>query len=124
MAYREVTTLEVKEVLRPWLGGIARKRIAAQLGLNVKTVRRYIAAAEASSVTREASPEARADDLIAAVVSRVSPTGAGPRATTGPSARLTGRSSSASSSGASDSRSCASSSLTQLLVGAIVGLAV
>jgi transposase len=73
MAYREVTMLEVKEVLRLWLGGTARKRIAAQLGLNVKTVRRYIAAAEASGIAREAGPEALPDDLIAAVVSRVQP---------------------------------------------------
>jgi transposase len=73
MAYREVTMLEVKEVLRLWLGGTARKRIAAQLGLNVKTVRRYIAAAEASGVAREAGPEALPDDLIAAVVSRMQP---------------------------------------------------
>jgi transposase len=73
MAYREVTMLEVKEVLRLWLGGTARKRIAAQLGLNVKTVRRYIAAAEASGVAQEVGPEALPDDLIAAVVSRVQP---------------------------------------------------
>ena len=42
MAYREVTMLEVKEVLRLWLGGAPKKRISAQLGLNVKTVRRYL----------------------------------------------------------------------------------
>jgi transposase len=73
MAYREVTMLEVKEVLRLWLGGTAHKRIAAQLGLNVKTVRRYVAAAQASGVSREAGPEALDDGLIAAVVSRVQP---------------------------------------------------
>ncbi|MGH7332675.1 MAG: hypothetical protein ACREKS_08000 [Candidatus Rokuibacteriota bacterium] len=73
MAYREVTMLEVKEILRLWLGGTARKRIAAQLGLNVKTVRRYIAAAEASGVSREAGPEALEDDRLAAVVSRIQP---------------------------------------------------
>src|SRR5581483_8464681 len=58
MAYREVTMLEVKEVLRLWLSGVARKRIAA---------------AEASGVAQEASPEALPDDLIAAVVSLVQP---------------------------------------------------
>jgi transposase len=73
MAYREVTMLEVKEVLRLWLGGAAHKRIAAQLGLNVKTVRRYVAAAQASGVNRAAGPEALEDGLIAAVVSRVQP---------------------------------------------------
>jgi transposase len=73
MAYREVTMLEVKEVLRLWLGGVAHKRIAAQLGLNVKTVRRYVAAGQACGVTRENGPEALDDELIAAVVSRVQP---------------------------------------------------
>ena len=54
MAYREVTMLEVKEVLRLWLGGIPKKRIALQLGLDVKTVRRYVAAAWAGGLRREA----------------------------------------------------------------------
>lgn len=43
-AYREVTMLEVKEVLRFWLGGVRKKRIASQLGLNIKMVRRYLRA--------------------------------------------------------------------------------
>jgi transposase len=42
MAYREVTMLEIKEVLRLWQAGIGKKRIAAQLGLDPKTVRRYV----------------------------------------------------------------------------------
>jgi transposase len=46
MAYREVTMLELKEVLRLWLAGVGKKPIAAQLGLDVKTVRRYLRAAE------------------------------------------------------------------------------
>ena len=46
MAYREVSMLEVKEVLRLWSAGIGKKPIAAQLGLDVKTVRRYVRAAE------------------------------------------------------------------------------
>jgi hypothetical protein len=36
MTYREVTVLEVKEVLRLWLSGVPKKRIARQLAeLNV-----------------------------------------------------------------------------------------
>ena len=66
MAYREVTMLEVKEILRLWLGGVSKKRIAAQLGLNVKTVRRYVGAAWASGLAREAGPEALDEGLIAA----------------------------------------------------------
>src|SRR6266545_363817 len=45
MAYREVTMLELREVLRLWLAGGGKKPIAAQLGLDVKTVRRYLRAA-------------------------------------------------------------------------------
>jgi hypothetical protein len=73
MAYHEVTMLEVKEVLRLWLGGAPKKRISAQLGLNVKTVRRYIGAARADGLARESGPEALDDGLIATVVSRVQP---------------------------------------------------
>jgi hypothetical protein len=43
--YREVTMLEVTEVLRLWLGGTPKKRIAAQLGLDPKTIRYYVAMA-------------------------------------------------------------------------------
>ncbi len=41
MAYREVTMVEVKEVLRLWLGEMGKRRIAARLGLDPKTVRGY-----------------------------------------------------------------------------------
>src|SRR5512140_121321 len=52
MGYREVTVLELKEVLRLWLSGMGKKRIAAQLGLDVKTVRRYVRVAEGCGLTR------------------------------------------------------------------------
>ena len=45
VAYREVTMLEVREILRQWLSGTARKRIAARLSCDPKTVRRYVRAA-------------------------------------------------------------------------------
>ncbi len=48
--YREVTMVEVKEVLRLWRAGLPRKRLAAQLGLDPKTVRRYLGAATAAGV--------------------------------------------------------------------------
>lgn len=40
--FREVTMIEITEVLRLWLAGTKKKRIAAQLGLDPKTVRHYI----------------------------------------------------------------------------------
>ena len=73
MAYREVTMLEVKEVLRLWVSGVRKKRITAQLGLNIKTVRRYLRAAQAHGLTSAASPDQLDDGLLAAVVSVVQP---------------------------------------------------
>ena len=43
--YRVVTMVELREVLRLWREGLPKKRLAAQLGLDPKTVRRYLAAA-------------------------------------------------------------------------------
>jgi len=40
--YREVTMFEVTEALRLWVSGTPKKRIAAQLGLDLKTVRHYV----------------------------------------------------------------------------------
>jgi transposase len=66
MAYREVTVLELKEVLRLWLAGAGKKPIAAQLGLDVKTVRRYLRAAEECGLT--AGQQFITDDDVARVV--------------------------------------------------------
>jgi hypothetical protein len=46
--YHEVTMIEFREVLRLWQEQVPKKRIAAQLGLDPKTVRRYLRAAEAA----------------------------------------------------------------------------
>lgn len=43
--------VEIKEVLLLWIGGAKKKRIAAQLTIDVKTVRRYIAAAESRGIS-------------------------------------------------------------------------
>ena len=45
MAYREVTVIEIEEVLRQWIAGVPIKRIARRVGLDPKTVRRYAKAA-------------------------------------------------------------------------------
>src|SRR6266849_6203107 len=73
MAYREVTMLEVKEVLRLWLRGVRKKRIAGQLGLNVKIVRRDLRAAQAHGLSSTADPDQLDDGLLATVVSVVQP---------------------------------------------------
>ena len=58
--------LEVKEVLRLWREGVPTKRLAAQLGLDPKTVRRYLRAAAAAGLRAEAdavSDEPRAPPM-------------------------------------------------------------
>lgn len=40
MAYREVGMFEVKEVLRLYLAGAAKKAVARTVGVDIKTVRR------------------------------------------------------------------------------------
>lgn len=69
MAYREVTTVEAKEVLRQWLGGTRHKRIAARLGMDVKTVRRYVRAAQALGLTRTSGEAALTEELLTAWLS-------------------------------------------------------
>lgn len=73
MAFREVTVIETKEVLRLWRSGVAKKRIAAQLGLDVKTVRGYLRVAEA------VDPALDLDQATAAVVERLSSANRRPR---------------------------------------------
>jgi len=48
--YREVRMVEITEVLRLWRDGVPKKRIAARLGLDPKTVRRYITVAEGTGL--------------------------------------------------------------------------
>jgi transposase len=73
MAFREVTMIEVKEVLRQWLAGVGKKRIAARVGLDAKTVRRYVRAAEACGLVPSAAT-ALTDDAVSSVVSELAGT--------------------------------------------------
>src|SRR3954471_17635007 len=71
MAYREVMMLEVKEILRLWLAGFSKRQISAQLGFDVKTVRRYVAAAEAAGLTRAGG--VLDDSLVASILTTTRP---------------------------------------------------
>jgi transposase len=68
MAYREVTMLEIKEVLWRWLVGGSKKTIARQLGVARNTVRRYIEAAEAQGLAAGQDAEALTDERLAAIL--------------------------------------------------------
>ena len=73
MAFREVRVYEVKEVLRLWLRGKGTRPIAALVGLDRKTVQRYIAAGAESGLERGAGEDALDDELMAKVCERARP---------------------------------------------------
>ena len=77
MAYREVTMYEIKEVLRRWLRGASKSEIARQCGVARGTVRRYIAAGEASGLAPGQS--ALSDDLVAVLATKLHPNTGRPR---------------------------------------------
>lgn len=65
---------EIKEVLRLWIGGMPKKRIAAQLSLDPKTVRRYVSVAETSGLTVARGPSTLTDDALTQVLVALHPT--------------------------------------------------
>jgi len=74
--YREVTMIEVWEVLRLRGEGLPKKRIAAQLGLDPKTVRRYLTAAATAGVHVTATVS---DEEVRQVLLALHPAGGRPR---------------------------------------------
>lgn len=73
MAHREVHVIEVREVLRGWLSGVGLRVVAAQAGVDRKTARRYVAAAQEAGLTRESRFEQVTDQIVGAVVASVRP---------------------------------------------------
>jgi transposase len=73
MGFREVSVVEVREVLRAWLEGKGLRPVAERAGLDRKTARRYVEAAQAAGLTRDAGIDAVTDELIGLVVDAVRP---------------------------------------------------
>jgi transposase len=73
VGFREVGVVEVREVLRAWLEGKGLRRVAARAGVDRKTVRRYVEAAQAAGLTRDAGPDAVSEELVGLVVETVRP---------------------------------------------------
>jgi len=73
VAFREVGVVEVREVLRGWLEGVGLRKVAERAGVDRKTARRYVLAAEAAGLRRDAGLQAVDDELVAAVVTAVRP---------------------------------------------------
>lgn len=78
MAFREISVNEIREVLRLWLGTAALpspglRPIAEHAGVDRKTVRRYVEAAQSAGLSRDSTVHDIDDELIAAVVDAVRP---------------------------------------------------
>jgi transposase len=71
--YREVTMEEVKEVVLLWLARTGKKRIAAQLGLDVKTVRRYVRAAYTTGLRVGTDTPPLSEAVVAAILKEIRP---------------------------------------------------
>jgi len=74
MAFREVTVVQIREVLRRWLREDEGLRsVALGAGVDRKTVRRYVEAAAALGLDRSGGEDQLTDELIGAVCDAVRP---------------------------------------------------
>jgi transposase len=73
MVFREVGVVEIREVLRAWLAGAGLRTVGERAGVDRKTARRYVQAAEAAGLVRDAGADAITDELVGAVVAAVRP---------------------------------------------------
>ena len=53
MAYREVTRVDIQEIIRRWQRGEGYRRVASGTGLSRNTVRKYLAAAKAEGIAKD-----------------------------------------------------------------------
>ena len=74
MAFREVRVNEVREVLRCWLvEDVGLRTVGERAGVDRKTARRYVEAAQAAGLFRDGGVDQLTDELIGAVIAAVRP---------------------------------------------------
>jgi len=73
MSYREVSGIEIVEMLRLWLQGLGLREVARLSGTDRKTVRRYVDRARACGLDRDGGAGQLTDELIAAVIAGARP---------------------------------------------------
>src|SRR5215470_5455406 len=73
MGFREVAVTEIREVLRAWLSGAGLRKVAEQAGVDRKTARRYVQAAEAPGLSGDGGPGQLTDELLGLVAQAVRP---------------------------------------------------
>ena len=71
MAFREVTMFEIKEVVRKWLMGDGVKTAARSTGVDPKTARRYVRAAERAGLEQSCGPESLDDERFLTILSEL-----------------------------------------------------
>jgi hypothetical protein len=71
MVFREVSVIEIREVLRSWLAGAGLRTVAAQAGVDRKTARRYVEAAVAAGLARDGGAGQLTDELVGQVAEAV-----------------------------------------------------
>jgi len=69
MSFRELSMIDVKEMLRRWQAGQSARQIARGSGMDRKTVARYIEAAQSGGLAREAGEIS--DELVAEIAKRI-----------------------------------------------------
>lgn len=77
MAYREVTMVEIKEILRLWLSGRGNKSIARWAGVDRNTVRHYVQVARECGLHEGGGPGALTEERLALVLAALQVTTAG-----------------------------------------------
>ena len=73
MVFREVSVVEIREVLRSWLAGAGLRTVAEQAGVDRKTARRYVEAAVAAGLARDGGAGQLSDELVGQVAETVRP---------------------------------------------------
>jgi len=73
MVFREVSVIEIREVLRAWLAGKGLRKVAGQAGVDRKTARSYVNAAVTAGLDRDGGEEQLTDELVGLVVAAVRP---------------------------------------------------
>ena len=69
--FREISVVEAREVLRLWLRKYGLREIARMLGMDRKTVRRYVQAAVDAGVDQRGDEGQLGDELLGAVVGEI-----------------------------------------------------